>query len=221
MTANRDQSKIYGESDPTLAYTVTPGSGTIGSALVGTDTLGGSLSYTGTSVGSYLLNQGTLGNANYAITYGATPVYFGITARPITVTADDATKKLGTANPIFTATYRGLATGDTTESLGTLEFSTTPKIISRVGTYMITPSALSSINYTINYVAGILTVKSSADAYYNGAVITADQTTSNGISGLRKYTNLQKAYLGTVGGSSSGNWSDLNLTIVGNGVNVQ
>ncbi|WP_164311499.1 MBG domain-containing protein, partial [Streptococcus pneumoniae] len=60
------KTRIYGDADPALTYAITSGS------LVSGDALTGGLS-TGTTttsgVGSYAIGQGTLGNANYAITY--------------------------------------------------------------------------------------------------------------------------------------------------------
>lgn len=57
-------SKVYGDADPALTYTITSGK------LVGNDTLSGRLSRdAGEDVGIYIIRQGTLGNPNYAITY--------------------------------------------------------------------------------------------------------------------------------------------------------
>src|SRR5262249_16409081 len=58
------RSKVYGGADPALTYKITSGN------LVGNDTLKGSLSrIPGENVGSYAINQGSITNANYAITY--------------------------------------------------------------------------------------------------------------------------------------------------------
>jgi len=65
------QSKIYGSNNPTITYSITSG------ALVGSDSLTGSLSYTGSTVGSYTIEVGTLGNPNYIITLSQ--VSFSIT----------------------------------------------------------------------------------------------------------------------------------------------
>ncbi|MFX5709962.1 MBG domain-containing protein, partial [Acinetobacter baumannii] len=67
------------------------------------DSLAGSLATGATpasGVGGYAITQGTLGNANYAITYvGAN---LTVTQRAITVTADAASRAYGDANPGLT-----------------------------------------------------------------------------------------------------------------------
>ncbi|MEI6763916.1 MAG: MBG domain-containing protein, partial [Actinomycetes bacterium] len=78
VTPTAGQSKVYGTSDPVLTYSITTG------ALVGSDQLVGSLTYTSagqnTAVGSYPIISGTLTNANnlnYTITLAS--VNFAIT----------------------------------------------------------------------------------------------------------------------------------------------
>lgn len=62
VTAKSDQSKIYGDADPTFTYDVT--------GLVNGDTLTGVLGRTaGETVGSYEILKGSLANPNYDITY--------------------------------------------------------------------------------------------------------------------------------------------------------
>ncbi|MGN6095802.1 MAG: two-partner secretion domain-containing protein [Bosea sp. (in: a-proteobacteria)] len=82
-----------------------------------------------------------------------------ITARPITITADDAIRQAGQANPVFTYQIggAGLAPGDTLSG----SLTTTAAIGDPAGTYAILQGTLSaSANYTLSYVAGVLTVTS-------------------------------------------------------------
>ena len=151
-------SKIYGASDPVLTYGV---SGLKNGEQAG-DILSGNLSRTaGETVagGPYSIGQGTLvvGN-NYAINY--TGGSLTITPQPLTVTANNATKTMGTVNPAFSATYSGLVAGDTpATSTGPLVFGTTATTSSPVGSYAIIPTGTSvSSNYTVTYVNGVLTV---------------------------------------------------------------
>ena len=61
------KTKIFGATDPTLTYTITTGSLVLGDAITGTLTRA-----TGTNVGDYQIQQGTLttvNNPKYAITY--------------------------------------------------------------------------------------------------------------------------------------------------------
>ncbi|WP_164079307.1 MBG domain-containing protein, partial [Stenotrophomonas maltophilia] len=67
---------------------------------------------TTTGVGTYAIGQGSLANANYAITYvGANLV---VTPRAITVTADGKSRVYGDANPALTwqVTSGSLVNGD-------------------------------------------------------------------------------------------------------------
>jgi hypothetical protein len=64
ITADSGQTKVYGTSEPALTYSITNGS------LVDEDALSGTLVRAiGENVGEYAINQGTLDNANYAITF--------------------------------------------------------------------------------------------------------------------------------------------------------
>ena len=112
----------------------------------------------------YTLSDGNGGN-NYTV---ATDTATGtISPAPLTITANSASKPAYTANPPFTATYVGLVTGDSPSSLGgTLQFSTTANTKSPLGNYAIVPSGVSTGNYTIDFVDGILTI-------VPGAVTTA------------------------------------------------
>ena len=144
-------SKVYGNADPALDYSLTSG------ALVSGDSLSGALSrVTGENVGSYAIQQGTLANSNYAITYAGAQL--AITARPITVTAAAQTKVYGAADPTLTYTLeanssgRGLVDGDS--FTGTLARAAG----TQVGSYAIGKSTLANGNYAITYTAADLVI---------------------------------------------------------------
>ncbi|MDP9074989.1 MAG: hypothetical protein M3N98_12615 [Actinomycetota bacterium] len=95
--------------------------------------------------------------ANYA-SAGAT-VHLNVTAAPLTVTANRATRMYGQPNPALVASYDGFVNGDSATSLaGTLIFTTPATAASSVGNYPITPSGHSSNNYSIAYHDGSLAV---------------------------------------------------------------
>ena len=78
---------------------------------------------------------------------------------PLTITANDATKNIGEANPAFTATYEGFVNGDDATVLTALPtFTTQADKNSPVGTYDIVVSGAEAANYEMNYVNGTLTV---------------------------------------------------------------
>jgi filamentous hemagglutinin family protein len=145
------RSKVYGDGDPALTYSVTTGS------LVGGDTLAGALTrVAGENVGSYAINQGTLANGNYAITFGGAQL--AIAARPITVAADAQTKVYGAADPslTYTVTAGGLVGGDT------LAGGLSRAAGSTVGSYAIHQGTLANGNYAITYVPANLVISPKA-----------------------------------------------------------
>ncbi|MGU3493333.1 MBG domain-containing protein [Xanthobacteraceae bacterium A53D] len=148
-----DVTSIYGNAVPHLTYVIG------GLGLANGDTLVGALATlaSGTrNVGNYAITQGTLAaSANYDVTYvGATA---HITARPITVVANNAIRRYGQANPAFTYVVGGdgLVNGD----------ALTGKLVSgadtssKAGRYLIEQGSLAaSANYLMSVIPGVLTV---------------------------------------------------------------
>lgn len=103
------------------------------------------------------------GNENYA----AFSKIFNLTVakKPLTITANDAVKIYGKANPELTVSYDGFADGDDASSLATQPVvTTTATKNSAVGTYPITVSGASADNYDITYVSGTLTVNKASQS---------------------------------------------------------
>ncbi|CAM1344598.1 Hemagglutination activity domain-containing protein (modular protein) [Tenacibaculum amylolyticum] len=155
------KSKVYGDPEPTLTYTITSGN------LVGSDAFTGSLDRAvGEDVGTYAINQGTLNNSNYAISFISNDVT--ITARNITVAADAKTKVYGSGDSVlsYRVTNGGLVLGDTFSG------SLTRVVGENVGIYAINQGSLSlSPNYNITYIGNDLTITRRA------ITITADAKT--------------------------------------------
>ena len=103
-----DKSKVYGQSDPALTYSVTSGS------LEPGDSFSGALDRDpGQDVGTYDITQGALAaGSNYDLTFVAGEL--SITPKPITVTADDKSKVYGQSDPALTysVTSGALEPGD-------------------------------------------------------------------------------------------------------------
>jgi hypothetical protein len=107
--------------------------------------------------GSYPILCSGLSSQNYSITY--LPGALTISSDVLSVTANNATRQYGSANPTFAATFAGFVNGDTPTSLtGSLACATSGTQSSAVGTYAINCSGLSSANYAITYVTGALTI---------------------------------------------------------------
>jgi hypothetical protein len=108
-------------------------------------------------VGSYaiVISGGT--DPNYTITdVNGT---LTVTPAPLTITADNKTKAVGSANPTLTYTVAGFVNGDTTKSLTKPPtLTTTATRSSKAASYPITVSGAVDPNYTIKYVNGKLTV---------------------------------------------------------------
>ena len=148
------KSKVYGDADPALTWQLTGGS------LVSGDSFTGGLTReAGENVGVHAILQDTLtAGANYDLTY--TGADLTISPKALTVTADDKRKTQGLANPVLTASYDGFVNGENINVLTTqVTLSTAADVNSPAGTaYPITASGAAAANYTINYVAGTLTV---------------------------------------------------------------
>ena len=149
----------------------TPTAIVYGTALSGTQ-LNASASVAGTC--SYSVASGTVLNAGVqalsltftpsdTIDYTTTSAHVNLTVTParLTVTANDASKNYGSADPAFSVSDTGFVVGEGPSNLaGTLGFGTNEPSTgyARPGTYQIIPSGLRSSNYSITFVPGTLTV---------------------------------------------------------------
>jgi hypothetical protein len=152
LTVTADsKSKVYGEVDPPLTYTLTTGT------LASGDAFSGALTRApGESVGGspYAIQIGTLSaGPNYAITFvGAN---FSITTRPITVTADPQSKAYGDADPPLTYKVTAGSLAFTDAFTGALQRDPGQA----VATYAIKQGTLAlSANYTLTFVGANLTI---------------------------------------------------------------
>ncbi len=175
-------SRIYGDANPALTFTVG------GQGLVNGDQLAGALATTAgpaTGIGNYAITQGTLAaGANYTVTYISG--ILAVTPRPITVTASNLSRVYGNANPALTFVVggQGLVNGD--QLTGAL--ATTAGLTTGIGNYGITQGTLAaSANYTLTYNAGTLAITP------RPITITAD-------SFSRIYGNANPALTFSVGG---------------------
>ncbi len=157
------KTKVYGQSDPSLTYSISP-------AMKVGDSVSGALSRNaGESVGTYTINRNTLAvSSNYSVTYVSANLT--ITSKPLTIKAESKTRASGQSEPGFTYTLSGLSGSDSVTAV-TLTFtgsspsynSTTPPTSD--GEYVITPSSATfstavSSNYTITYETGTYTITS-------------------------------------------------------------
>ena len=140
----------------------------------------------------YVPNFGPVGTTNGSgslVVYG---LFNPPSTKPtLTVTANNATRVYGAANPTFSGTVTGQQNGDTfTES-----FTTTATTTSAVGSYPIVPSVTGANlnNYTVTYVNGTLTVTGApttttlsapaSSAYGTSVTLTATVASTDGTPG--------------------------------------
>ena len=117
--------------------------------------LGSGLSTLNVDTG-YTVDDGNSGN-NYTV---STNTAAGtITAASLSITANNATKVQGSANPLFTSTISGFVGGDTsTVFVGALDYNTLANAASPVGAYVVTPFGVTASNYAISFIDGVLNV---------------------------------------------------------------
>ena len=135
--------KVYGAADPALTYT--------NASLLFSDTFSGSISRTaGTNAGTYTIQQGTLTNANYDITFLTNA--FTITPKALSITANNVSKAFGvtltspqTGSTAFTSS--GLVTGESISSV-TITYTSGADSGAAADTYTgaVVPSAPVGIN---------------------------------------------------------------------------
>jgi MBG domain (YGX type) len=84
---------------------------------------------------------------------------FEVAKAELTITAEDKTRKVNTANPVFTFTANGFVGSDTINDIDTLPtLATTATLASPVGSYAIEVTGGSDNNYTLVGVSGTLNV---------------------------------------------------------------
>jgi len=174
----------------------------------------------GSPVAVYPSSCSGASNANYIISY--VPGTVTISAVPLTITANNATRPFGAPNPAFTATYVGFVNGNTPASLaGALVCTTTANALSVAGTYPITCSGQTSVNYTIAYVPGVLTVTAGGPILTVAPTALAFSSTINVTSAaqLVNVSNTGSAPLRitsiTLGGTSPARFTLLNTCPIG------
>jgi hypothetical protein len=185
-------SSVYGAATPSLTYGI---SGFVNGDSQVTATSGQPVEATTatstSSVGAYpiTLTAGTLASNNYS--FMLVNGTFTVTTATLTLTANNATRAYGAANPTFSGTLSGAVNNDQL----TETFTTTATTTSAPGSYAIVPGAAGAKagNYTFAATNGSLTITqavptilltTSATSGYNGSTsITLTATLASPTSG--------------------------------------
>jgi len=161
--------ETVGKATPTITWanpaTISYGTALSSTQLNATASVPGAFAYT-PALGAVP----TAGNDTLSVTFTPTDsthystatstVPISVTQGTLTITANDATRPYGAANPTFTGSVTGAATGDTF----TENFTTSATATSAPGTYAIVPSATGTnvASYTQSVTNGVLTITQAA-----------------------------------------------------------
>ena len=158
------------------------------------------------AVGSYPITCtiGTLSAANYSFTFVNGTLT--ITPAALTVSAGNASRVYGDANPVFAGTITGIKNGDNI----TATYATTATAASPVGTYPITPALVDPTsklgNYTVTSTNGTLTVTPAplSVAAANATRFYGDPNPifTGTITGIKNGDNITATYATTATASS-------------------
>jgi hypothetical protein len=157
--------------------------------------LGGSLTFMtaatpASAPGPYAVTPAGLTSPNYTIAF--VPATLTVGPAPLRVSAVSTVKPYGAPLPAFEVTYQGLVMSESPSVLaGTLAFTTPANASSAAGSYPLTPSGLTSNNYTIVFDAGSVTVQAIA------LTISVNDAS-------REFGAPNPAFLGTVTGVIAG-----------------
>lgn len=146
----KSYSRVYGETNPELDYTVN------GGVLQGTPDIACAVTKT-SDVGTYdiIISRGSISNPNVQFVNGK----LTIAAAPLTVSAGSYTMRQGDPMPQFAATYSGFRNYEGEEVLSSKpQFACEANKNSKPGTYRISVSGVKAKNYAIEYVSGTLTI---------------------------------------------------------------
>ncbi|MCX7791191.1 MAG: hypothetical protein N2378_11175 [Chloroflexaceae bacterium] len=160
-----NQSRVYGDPNSTLTYTVEGlrNGDTAGQVLTGALATEAN---PGSPAGTYAITQGTLRLTDYGArryTVNFVPGTLTVTRAPLTVVASGQSREYGQADPTLSYTAN-LRNGDRVDQVFTGFLGTTATVNSPVGTYPITQGSLAlsgygAARYTLNsFVPSTLTV---------------------------------------------------------------
>jgi hypothetical protein len=203
----QDAQKSYGTANPSITYTVVredqpqTAVSVAAGGLTGAPILSTAAVVT-SPVGIYpiAVAPGTLvaGNSNYTLDYAnSQPGTLTISQATLTITADNASRAYGAADPAFVYTISGFIQGQslaTSDVTGSPSYGSIAAVTSHVGTYPIVPSlgSLKSQQYTFAFAPGVLKVTPAP------LIIAADSTSQSvGFDPM-----LTASYLGLLNGDT-------------------
>jgi len=197
LTVNPDnQTKFYGDVNPALTYTFAGFKNNENSSVLITLPTVSTIATITSSVGSYNISAVNGVALNYSFTYNSG--LLTINKAPLTVTANNATKVYGNANPSLTLRYSGFKNNQTSSVLSTTPTAfTTATTTSNAGDYEIVADGGVALNYLLSYVNGKLTITKAPlvisaknDSINKGAAIPSFTLVYSGFKGADDVSKL-------------------------------
>ncbi len=185
-----NQSREYGEANPSLTGMITGFKLGQDSSVLGTAPSYATTATPSSDVGNYAITASGGADKNYAFNY--TQGTLTINKAILNVMANDQSREYGEANPSLTGIIKGFKLGQDLSVLDTApSYDTTATPSSNVGNYAITASGGLDQNYAFNYTQGTLTINK---AMLN--VMANDQS--------REYGEANPSLTGTITGFKLG-----------------
>lgn len=158
LTVNLDnKSREYGDANPALTATINGFKLTDDESDLDTAPTYSTAATQNSNVGSYAITGAGGADTNYTFSY--VDGTLTVNKAALTVTANNATREYGDANPSFTGAITGFKLSDNVSSLDTAPtYSSTASQNSNVGSYAISGAGGSDANYSFNYVNGALSI---------------------------------------------------------------
>lgn len=150
-------SRTYGAANPTFVINYSGFQNGETAAVLDVAPTATTVASLASDVGTYPITVAGGSDGNYSFTY--VDGTLTISKASLTATVANASRIYGVANPSFTISYAGFVNGETSSVIDVLPVaSTVATISSNVGTYAITASGGSDLNYSFTYVNGTLTI---------------------------------------------------------------
>jgi hypothetical protein len=151
------KTRLYGDANPTLTVSYSGFVNGDSKAELAAMPVATTTATSASTVGTYDITLSTITDGNYTLTYRKGTLTVNKAA--LMVTANNASKVYGDANPTFTMSYAGFKNNETTTVLTTLPaVATVAKTMSNIGTYDLICSGGVTTNYDISYTNGQLTI---------------------------------------------------------------
>ena len=143
---------------------------------------------TGSDVGTYDINGSGATATNYI--FGFDSGTLTVDPALLSVTANDASREFGLANPTLTGVVTGFRNGDDDSVISGLIYDTTANTQSLPGDFDILASGASATNYVFDFTSGTLTVRAEATEDSIHEVVTPQVSKENSEGSLIKFVGF-------------------------------